>query len=122
MIPSTPNTYAEWPLKLTPPNPEVRLYSHSVAADPYGLNGDSHECLSATSSHPTNHEPINNAFCQPENRLMTPQLAANLDASGGQAQDTTHSWSQDDIDRILMSLQESLPDVGRLFDGSIGQF
>jgi hypothetical protein len=31
-------------------------------------------------------------------------------------------WSQDDVDRILFSLQENLPDVGRLFDGSIGMF
>jgi hypothetical protein len=122
MIPSTLNTYAEWPLNLAPPNIEVRLYSHSVAEDPYGLDGGSHEHLSTTSSRPTNHEPTNNAFGQPDNQLMTPQLAAHLDALDGQAHDTTHSWSQDDIDRILMNLQESLPDVGRLFDGSIGQF
>lgn len=32
------------------------------------------------------------------------------------------SWNQDDIDRLLMDLQKSLPDVGRLFDGSIGRF
>jgi hypothetical protein len=31
-------------------------------------------------------------------------------------------WQQDDIDRLLLDLQQSLPDVGRLFDGSIGQF
>lgn len=36
--------------------------------------------------------------------------------------DDTQSWSQEDVDRILSSLQETLPDVGRLFDGSIGMF
>lgn len=36
--------------------------------------------------------------------------------------DDSQSWSQEDVDRILSSLQETLPDVGRLFDGSIGMF
>jgi hypothetical protein len=35
--------------------------------------------------------------------------------------DSDQLWRQDDIDRLLLDLQESLPDVGRLFDGSIGQ-
>lgn len=43
------------------------------------------------------------------------------DAAHGPNPDESQ-WTQEDIDRILSDLQESLPDVGRLFDGSIGMF
>jgi len=53
---------------------------------------------------------------------ITPLLDTGLELPDGRGYDNTQSWSQEDVDRILSSLQESLPDVGRLFDGSIGMF
>lgn len=48
--------------------------------------------------------------------------ATTQDLADGLGCDGNQPWSQEDVDRILSSLQESLPDVGRLFDGSIGMF
>jgi hypothetical protein len=31
-------------------------------------------------------------------------------------------FSQEETNQLLLSLQQSMPDVGRLFDGSIGTF
>ena len=51
-----------------------------------------------------------------------PTLPIGTDITSSVAEDGSQCWNQEDIDRILSSLQESLPDVGRLFDGSIGMF
>jgi len=51
-----------------------------------------------------------------------PMLPVGTNIMSGVAEEGSQLWNQEDIDRILSSLQESLPDVGRLFDGSIGMF
>jgi hypothetical protein len=47
-------------------------------------------------------------------------ISPDLETSNGF--DTGQSWTQDNLDRLLSGIQESFPDVGRLFDGSIGMF
>jgi hypothetical protein len=59
---------------------------------------------------------------QARNWPSGPMLPISPDIATGLDQDGSQLWNQEDIDRILSSLQESLPDVGRLFDGSIGMF
>jgi hypothetical protein len=38
------------------------------------------------------------------------------------ASSTSFDFSQEETTQLLMSLQQNIPDVGRLFDGSIGTF
>jgi hypothetical protein len=60
-----------------------------------------------------------------EHPTPTMQLQPPLTGPGPSPDDAMFAmldFSQEETNQLLLSLQQSMPDVGRLFDGSIGTF
>jgi hypothetical protein len=128
MILTSLDTDAEWSSNVASDSHGAGLYDTSVNESLIGLPIGPSPPPSFVASHsaPTIQGPPGAIAGQTRDWAYGPMLPIGPDiASGlasGLAEDGSQLWNQEDIDRILSSLQESLPDVGRLFDGSIGMF
>jgi hypothetical protein len=122
MILTSLDTDAEWSSDLDLNGHESGSYGTGVGL--IGVPIDPRPPLTSVASYhaPTIQGTPGANIDQAQNWPSGPMLPISPELVSGLAQDGSQLWNQEDIDRILSSLQESLPDVGRLFDGSIGMF
>ena len=124
MILTPLDTDADWPSNLASNSPGTGLYDTGINQGFVGVPiGPNPHPLSKASCNATTIKGLPVAISdQASDWSSGPMLPTRPDVASGLADDSSQLWNQEDIDRILSSLQESLPDVGRLFDGSIGMF
>lgn len=115
---------AEWSSDLASTSHGARPYDTGVSQGLIGvqIGSDPQPTSEALHDEPTIQNPPVAISGPASDWASDPMLPISPDIASGLAQDGSQIWNQEDIDRILFSLQESLPDVGRLFDGSIGMF
>jgi hypothetical protein len=124
MILTSLETDAEWSSNLASSSHGARPYDTGVSQGLIGVPIDLNPqpMYEASYNAPTIHGPPVAISDAASDWASGPLSPISPDIASGLAQDGSQIWNQEDIDRILSSLQESLPDVGRLFDGSIGMF
>jgi len=124
MILTPLDTDAEWSPHLASNSQGSGLYDTGISQGLIGvpISPNPHPSSKASCSATTVQGPPVAIFDQASDWASGPMLSTRPDIASGLAEDGSQLWNQEDIDRILSSLQESLPDVGRLFDGSIGMF
>jgi hypothetical protein len=124
MILTSLETDAEWSSNLASNSHGARPYDTGVSQGLIGvaIGPNPQPMYEASCNAPTIQGPPVATSDPASDWASGPMLPISPDIASGLAQDGSQIWNQEDIDRILSSLQESLPDVGRLFDGSIGMF
>lgn len=124
MIVTSLDTDAEWSPHLASTSHSARPYDTGVSQGLIGfpIGPNSQPMSDSSYNTPTIPGPPVAIYDQASVWDSGPTLPIGPDIASRLAHDGSQLWNQEDIDRILSSLQESLPDVGRLFDGSIGMF
>jgi len=124
MILTPVDTEAEWSSNLASHSQGTGLYDTGISQGLIGvpIGPDPQPPYKASQNATTIQGPPVAISDQASAWASVPMFPTRPDITSGLADDGSQLWNQEDIDRILSSLQESLPDVGRLFDGSIGMF
>jgi hypothetical protein len=124
-MPSSSSTEADWQPQQAVHTHDLSPYDHNKI-EQYNSRWSSGSALvptvPASEYHMANHPYHVHDIPQQQTPQMSFPIQTSPGFENGQAYESVQSWSEEDVDRILSSLQETLPDVGRLFDGSIGMF
>lgn len=94
-----------------PPSPYVHFHPNSL---PEAMPSYSHSRSQAQSQSRPHSHPHTTSHSHHSHHYPTPFSHPHPHS--------TPTWTQEDIDAFLSNLHECVPDVGRLFDGSLGSF